>query len=147
MKKVALIGAARDKGRALEELQDLGCMHLVPFAPEKTASDELYSSAARRVREALRHLLDARLKRHQVDYEEDFSILTVTDQALDNRRRKREVQERIDALHDRIQQVEPWGNFELPLLEDVDNYRLWFYVVPHYQLRRITTDRPTNPKE
>ena len=142
MKKVALIGAARDKGRALEELQDLGCMHLVPLAPEKTASDELYSSAARRVREALRHLFDARLKRHQVDYEEDFSILTVTDQALGNRQRKREVQERIDALHDRIQQVEPWGNFELPLPEDVDNYRLWFYVVPHYQLRRITTDRP-----
>ncbi len=142
MKKVALIGAARDKGRALEELQDLGCMHLVALAPEETAPDELYSSAAKRVREALRHLLDAKLKRHQVDYEDDFSILTVTDQALDNRRRKREVQESIDALQDRIQQVAPWGNFELPLLEDIENYRLWFYVVPHYQLRRITTDRP-----
>ncbi|GMR23645.1 MAG: V-type ATPase 116kDa subunit family protein [Acidobacteriota bacterium] len=142
MKKVALLGAARDKSRALEELQELGCMHVVPLAPEETAPDELYSSADKRVREALRHLLGAKLKRLQVDYEQDFSILAVTDQALENRRRKREIQERIDALHDRIKQVEPWGNFELPTLEDLGDYRLWFYVVPHYQLRRITTDRP-----
>ena len=142
MKKVALIGAARDKGRALEELQDLGCMHVVALAPEETTPDELYSSTAKRAREALRHLLDAKLKRHQVDYEPDFSILAVTDQALENRRRKREAQERIDALRDRVKQVEPWGNFELPPLEDLGGYRLWFYVVPHYQLRRITTASP-----
>lgn len=142
MKKVALIGAARDKGRALEELQELGCMHLVPLEGAQTSPDELYTSAARRAREALRHLLDARMKRHQVEHDDAFSILDVTEDALRNRQRKREVQERIDSLTERIQQVEPWGNFELPPVEDLEGYRFWFYVIPHYQLRRITTDRP-----
>jgi V/A-type H+-transporting ATPase subunit I len=142
MKKVALIGAAPDKARALEELQDLGCMHLVPFASEAEAPEELTSSAARRAREALRYLLDSRLKQYQVQYEDDFDILAVTEEALANRARKREVQERIDATVDRIRQVEPWGNFELPPVEDLAGYRLWFYVIAHYQLRKITTDRP-----
>lgn len=142
MKKVALIGAAPDKARALEELQELGCMHLVPFMPDASSADELPSSAARRAREALRYLLDAPMKRHQVQYEDGFDILAVTEDALANRLRKREVQERIDATHERMRQVEPWGNFELPPRDDLAGYRLWFYVVPHYQLRRITTDLP-----
>jgi len=142
MTKVVLLGTAADKARALEELQDLGCMHIIPLAPEATATEELTSSAARRAKEALRYLLDARMKRHQVDFEDDFDIIAVTDQALANRRHKREVQERIDATQDRIRQVEPWGNFELPRVEELAGYRLWFYVVPHYQLRRIDTDEP-----
>lgn len=142
MKKVALIGAAPDKSRALEELQDLGCMHLIPFSPQSSATDEPPSSAARRAREALRYLLGARVKRHQVEYEDDFDILEVTEKALENRRHKREIQELIDATQDRIRQVEPWGDFELPPIDDLAGYRLWFYVVPHYQLRRIETDHP-----
>lgn len=142
MKKVALIGPSADKSQALEELQDLGCMHLVPFSPEATATDEPTSSAARRAREALRYLLGARVKRHQVEYEDDFDILEVTEKALENRRRKREVQERIDSTQERIRQVEPWGNFELSPIDELAGYRLWFYVVPHYQLRRIDTDHP-----
>jgi V/A-type H+-transporting ATPase subunit I len=142
MKKVALIGAAPDKSRALTELQELGCMHLVPLAPEAATTAELTTSAARPAHEALRYLLDARMKRRQVQYEDGFDILEVTQEALANRRRKREVQERIDATQDRIRQVEPWGNFELPPVDDLGGYRFWFYVVPHYQLRRIQTDRP-----
>ena len=142
MKKVVLCGAAPDKERALEELQELGCMHLVPLASPARVPQELPSMMDKRVREALRYLLDAKQKRKQVAFEEDFDIGLVTEQARSSRRRKRAVQEKIDALRARIQDVEPWGNFTLPDIEDVAGYRFWFYVVPHYQLRRVTTEHP-----
>ena len=139
MKKVALFGATPDKERVLAELQELGSMHLVPMSEASSVAEELAPSEAKRAREALRYLLGARMKRHQVLFEEDFDIIDVTDRALANRLRKREAQEEIDALHARIKEVEPWGSFEVP---DLGGYRCWFYVVPHYQLRKITADLP-----
>jgi len=141
MKKVAFVGATSDKGQALEALQELGCVHLEPWQASEAAPD-LPSAAGKQARQALRYLLGARLKRRQLEYEDDFDVMDVTGKALANRRRKLEVQEHIDALRDRIRYVEPWGEFTLPPIEHLANHRLWFYVVPHYQLRAIETGLP-----
>ena len=142
MKKISLVGAVADKPGVLGRLQELGCMHLVPFQAENTSDDEAQPSGSKQAMAALRYLLDARVKRHQLRHEEDFDILAVTAQALENRQRKLEVQEVIDDLHDRIGQVEAWGDFSPPSPDRLGGQRLWFYVVPHYQLRQIAIDAP-----
>lgn len=140
LKKVTLYGATTDAGRVLESLQRFGRMHVVPLGdgPE-LAFEEERVARSRGAREALRHLLDAPTKRKQSTDEESFDLNDVVSRSVANRREKRAVQERIDGLRARIAAVEPWGNFELPPVDSLAGQRLWFYVVPHHQLRRMNT--------
>jgi V/A-type H+-transporting ATPase subunit I len=87
--------------------------------------------------EALRHLLDAPMKRRQTTERESFDMDAVVGEALRNRDRRREVQDRIDELEARIRQVEPWGDFEFPPRQELAGQRLWFYVVPCHQMKKV----------
>jgi V/A-type H+-transporting ATPase subunit I len=138
LKKVTLYGASADVPRVLDSLQDFGRMHLVPLAEgAELEPEEKAIARSRGAREALRHLLDAPTKRKQSSYEEAFDLGDVVARSVDNRRKKRALQERIDGLSARIAEVEPWGSFELPPVEDLSGNRLWFYVVPHHLLRQM----------
>ena len=138
LKKVTLYGASADVPRVLDSLQDFGRMHLVPLAEGSEPEPEENATArSREAREALRHLLDAPTKRKQSSDEEAFDLGDVVARSVDNRRKKRALQERIDGLSARIAAVEPWGSFALPPVENLSGNRLWFYVVPHHLLRQM----------
>ncbi|MEM9557524.1 MAG: V-type ATP synthase subunit I [Acidobacteriota bacterium] len=138
LRKVTLLGSSRDIPRTLKGLQALGCMHLVPLdaaAPRSVGAAE--AQGTKKARTALRFLLGAPAQRRQVEYDEDFDFDAVATEALAVRRRRRRVQARIDELEARIREVEPWGHFVLPPLDEMAGQRLWFYVVPHYLKRRM----------
>lgn len=137
MKKVTLAGLAGEKPEVLEKLQEIGCMQLVPLTGQAESPEERVSGHPKRTLEALRYLLDSPQKRRQTTEEEAFDLRKVVRETIANRERRREVADRIDELRARIGKVEPWGDFRLPPREALAQHRLWFYMVPCYQMNKV----------
>jgi V/A-type H+-transporting ATPase subunit I len=135
--KLSLVGLLQDKEAVLDELQALGCMHLLPLADRDGDAEQMPPEKADNARKALRYLMDVPVKRHQIRYESRFNMDTAVFTVLTNRHRLRDVMDRRDALRLRIRELAPWGDFELPPLEDLGGQRLWFYVVPHNRLTHL----------
>ena len=141
MKRVTVVSPNAEAPSCLEALQTLGLMHLVPLVhPDRVGQDDRSSGASKEGREALRYLLSAPRRRWPTSFEEGFDFRAVVHQALENRRRRRDCQDRVDRLQERLRFVEPWGEFAFPPLSDLAGIRLWFYVVPLYQLRKMKPD-------
>jgi V/A-type H+-transporting ATPase subunit I len=135
--KLTLIGLAEQKNTVLERLQELGCMHLLALNATAKTPGGLPPEHAEKARKALRYLLDVPHKRHQVRFDQHFSMDAAVFAVLANQHRLRDVMDRRDALRQRIRTLEPWGDFTLPPLPDLGGQRLWFYIVPQRQLRQL----------
>lgn len=129
--KVTLIGLPTDKTKVLDGLQRLGCIHLIPLREPEAGGEFIPASSAQEARQALRYLMDVRTRRHQLRVDETFSVDTVVSQALENQQQRRQAEDQILALKRRLEELEPWGDFALPALDDLDDNRFWFYRVPH----------------
>jgi V/A-type H+-transporting ATPase subunit I len=136
--KATLLGHTADKQRVLSELQELGCLHLIPLTPEGEPSGE--AGAARESREALKFLAGAPQRRRQTLDSARFDPVEVERQALDLQRKLFELRNERDQLELRIAAVTPWGDFEFPPLEELAGQRLWFYTVPHHQLKDVAAN-------
>lgn len=129
--KVTLLGLSADREALLDGLQSLGCLHLIPLgdAPaEEAFAQSLPSEEARR---ALRYLSDVRRRRHQTRVDAAFDFDRIVAEALANRSQHQQAEDRVLALRKRCEELRPWGNFELPDLDELGGCRLWFYRVPH----------------
>ncbi len=134
VRKVTLYGLLEDKHAALEALQSLGLVHLRPLT---AAAGDASGGPSADARRALKFLLEERRPRHQLHRVEHFDPHRVQDQALRLRERLIRLDEERDFLERRIAELRPWGDFLLPPEGELDGLRLWFYIVPHYQLHRI----------
>ncbi len=145
LNKATLVGLTADKAAVLDRLQSLGLLHVIPLAksrpelsielPEAVHPDQL--------QQVIRYLLSCPQKRRQVTVERHFDLPRVVFSALDNRKRRLELQEQLDFLRKRIRDLEPWGSFELPGEQGLLGYRLWFYLVPNYRMQEVAkTDLP-----
>lgn len=130
MRKVTLCGPLGEKHAVIEDLQRLGCVHLVPLAPLPKAPETLPPAHAVDAYKALRYLSDVRDKRRQVTDPRGFEMQRVVAEVLENRRLVRETEDLRDALHERCEALKPWGDFRLPAPQDLNGLRLWFYIVP-----------------
>lgn len=133
--RVTFYGLLAEKERVLDELQMLGCLHLVPLAERDVETAEGPSPAAR---DALKFLLACRTRRRQVHDEADFEAEAVQNRALAMQAQMRALQNERDALVRRIARARPWGEFAMPPPEDLGGLRLWFYVVPHYRMKELS---------
>jgi V/A-type H+-transporting ATPase subunit I len=133
--KVTLAGHACDKEEVFAELQQIGCLHLIPLTPEGEAAAE--AGPSKEAREALRFLASAPQRRRQVTDARRFDALEVERQALDTQRRLYALRNERDFLATRIQNLAPWGDFEFPPLETLGGQRLWFFQVPLRQLQEV----------
>jgi V/A-type H+-transporting ATPase subunit I len=137
MRKVTLCAPVRDKEAVIEDLQRLGCVHLVPLAPLPKAPETLPPAHAVDAYKALRYLTDVRDKRRQVADPDGFDMQRVVAQVLANRGLVRETEDRRDALRERCEALKPWGDFRLPPPEALGGLRLWFYQVPVTAMARL----------
>jgi V/A-type H+-transporting ATPase subunit I len=138
--KATFVGHEQDKQQVLAELQELGCLHLIPLTPEGEPAEEVGPS--RQAREALQFLASCPQRRRQVSDPSHFDAVEVERQALELRRRLYELRNERDFLAQRIEALAPWGEFEFPPLEELGGQRLWFYAVPHHQMKDLATDGP-----
>ncbi len=136
--KVTLVGHESGKADVLADLQELGCLHLIPLTPEGEPTSE--EGASREAKEALQFLASAPQRRRQVTDPSSFDALGIEQRALDLQRRYFELRNERDRLESHIASMAPWGAFEFPPLEELGGQRLWFYVVPHHQMKDVPTD-------
>jgi V/A-type H+-transporting ATPase subunit I len=135
LKKLVLVGMAADKESILSDLQDFGCLHLIPLTLEgEEAPDQGPSKEAK---DALEFLASCPQKRRQVTDPGRFDALEVELKALEIQKRLHDLRQERDDLAQRIEHLEPWGEFEFESLDDLGGNRLWFYVVPIAQLNKI----------
>lgn len=142
MKKVTLCGPEAEKAGSLAALQELGVMHVAPVgAPSITAHRD--GGEAHEIRSALAHLQRAPHLRRPLRRDPAFDIRDVSQRALANRDRQRELREQRDTLRSKIAHLKPWGDFRFPDPGALGGYLLWFYEVPHRKRRDL--DRVTLP--
>ena len=66
-----------------------------------------------------------------------FDAAEVESQALALQRRMFTLRNRRDFLSLRIDNLAPWGDFEFPTREQLGGQRLWFFQVPHHQIKDV----------
>ena len=118
LRKLTLVGLIQEKGQVLDRLQSLGCMHLLPLQAAPKEVERIPPEHAENARKALRYLMDVREKRHQIRHAEHFNMETAVFAVLANQLRLRDVSDRRDLVKLRIRDLAPWGDFELPQLDD-----------------------------
>ncbi|MEO1002542.1 MAG: V-type ATPase 116kDa subunit family protein [Cyanobacteria bacterium J06638_7] len=132
LSKVTVVGLSADKDDLIDGLQQLGCLHLIPLQEGRQGDGPFVSKRPiEEASKALRYLGDVRRVRHQTRVDADFNFDRLIGEALANRRAKREAEDRALALEARLRELEPWGDFVLPDLDQLGGQRLWFFRVPH----------------
>ncbi|QXP83358.1 V-type ATP synthase subunit I [Methylococcus sp. Mc7] len=139
LKKATLCGLVKDKPRILEDLRDLGCLHLLP--PQGTTSDggDVVEQPEDIVK-ALRYLRDCPRKRRRVGKAIGFDAADVASLVLRNQAKKREQSDRRDFLQHRIKELAPWGTLLLPGEFGELGLKFWFYIVPAGFQHRLRND-------
>lgn len=133
--KVTLIGHSSNKEEVLSGLQALGCLHLIPLTREGEARAD--TGPSKDAREALRFLASCAQQRRQVTDASRFDARAVEEQALDLQRRTFQLRNRRDFISLRIDNLALWGEFEFPTIEQLGGHRLWFYRVPHHEMKVV----------
>ena len=134
LRRLTLAGLLHEKAQILEQLQSLGCMHLVSLAAVAREPEETPPQHAEDARRALRYLTGVPDKRRQVRTGKEFDMAGTVARVLANQQRLRAVTDRRDALTVRIAELEPWGDFSFPPPGALAGCRLWFYIVPERQM-------------
>lgn len=140
LKKASLIGLTQNKMHTLDSLQQLGLMHIIPLkdvssrsiAEEAEVNPEL-------LKRSLQFLLSCPNKRRQVTREKQLDLKDVLRQVDENHSERISLTEQRDFLEKRIKDLEPWGEFALPDLSDLNHQRFWFYLVPNFKMKEVST--------
>lgn len=135
LSKVTVYGHLDDKTRVLEDLQDMGCLHLLSLNPDHDPGRR--GGPTSEAREALQFLVSCPRRRKQMVLTRDFDPVVIEQEALLLKRQMKALEDERDFLADRIAALKPWGEFHLPPREDLVLLRLWFYRVPHYQMKEL----------
>lgn len=133
--KVTIYGLLIEKEDVMEHLQRLGCMHLIPLSSYD--EDAKTENSNPKAWEALKFLLSSPQKRRQVSDPKNFEAETVMNRALEIQDSILKLGDERDFLNRRITDLKPWGEFSYPPLEELGNLRLWFYLVPHNDLKKV----------
>jgi V/A-type H+-transporting ATPase subunit I len=137
MHKVTFVGMSAEQDILLTDLQKMGCVQIIPLASERSSTAKTVPTVG--ASEALKFLHNYPLRRRQVLDPEHFNVVEVQQRTLEVRNNLHNLKDERDFLIKRIQDMHPWGDFVLPPLADIDNLRVWFYVVPHKIMPKIRT--------
>lgn len=138
LKKVSVIGLSQDKAETLDAIQALGVMHIIPLT-EATAKQnaEVEDTNPELLKRCLHYLMSSPQKRRQVTRDNQLELNKVLHQVDQNRQNRIRLSEKRDFLDKRIKDLEPWGEFTLPDLADLNHEKLWFYLVPNYKMQDV----------
>jgi len=134
--KVTFYGHTDDRQQILSDLQEIGCLHLIALVPEKESLHK-EGGLTSRSRQALRFLTSCPNRRRQVRDPKKFFARATEQKALGLLDKIQDLQAEKDFLIGRIENLRPWGEFSFPSREALNNLRLWFYVVPHKDMKHF----------
>lgn len=134
LQKATVAGVVAQQDEILQALQQFGHLHLIDLHTQPR--DDMVSLAPAEYKEALRYLENGPEHRMQVESDPAFEPYAIARQVLSVRDEARTLHDREDFLEKRIDDLKPWGNFHLPD-DTLYGERLWFYLVPNYQMAKI----------
>lgn len=139
LKKLTLCGLSTDKTKVLEALQELGGAHLITVDYPSALPQPAQLKHIEHAYKALKYLSQSPNRRHQQHDNKNFDFDNIVNRVLDIQFNCRQLADKRDTLLKRIKEVEPWGNFSLPQNEQLAGLRLWFYIVPKWQMKKMQT--------
>ena len=137
LSKLTLAGLLKERMPVLEQLQTLGCLHLVSLADAAREPETVPPAHAVDARRALRYLGDVADKRHQVRADQGFDMAKTVAAVLASQDRLRQAYDERDDLVQHIEALLPWGDFLLPGRNALAGRYLWFYIVPERQMHLL----------
>ncbi len=137
LSKLTLAGLLKERMPVLEQLQTLGCLHLVSLVEAAREPENVPPAHAVDARRALRYLGDVPDKRHQVRADQDFDMAKTVAAVLTSQDRLRQAYDERDDLVQHIEALLPWGDFRLPESDALAGRYLWFYIVPERQMHLL----------
>ena len=141
--KITLCGSIPERREVLEELQTLGCVHIITDKKEVPSVEFTPPNAEESDREALQYLMLAGRRRRQIVDESGFNLEQVVAATLQNKQRLRAATDKKILLTNQIEDIGPWGNFVLPSADELGGYRLWFYRIPFQERKKLESLRET----
>ena len=131
--KVSIVGPDERHSSILNELQGLGCLHLIDTTsqplPEQPESSE-------KAADALKYLAASPQQRRQRKVIEQ-PLGALLEEVLVNKRQRADKIDEIELIRQHIQALKPWGEFRFSALDEMGDYRLWFYQVPLFKLEQL----------
>lgn len=137
LKKLTFCGLLQDKSRVLQQLQELGGLHLIPLVKVEHQEQGDHAHQAEQVIQALKYLNACPHKRHQIKQEKEFNLQQTVEQVLKLKDKIRELSDRFDAVQKRIKELQPWGDFQFPDNELLTAQRFWFYIIPKRLMKKL----------
>lgn len=142
LSKVTVVGLAREKEEILQELQELGCMHVVNLR-DQAAPREALPEIAVEAHEALKYLKSSPIQRPPAKRGASFDFEQVVRDVMALARRQRELTDERDYLVKAVETTRPFGEFRAPPPEQLGGLRLWLYVMAADKTARLaSTDLP-----
>ena len=135
LKKVTFYGHLDDRSQVLADLQTFGCLHLIPLKMVEESFEGPGPSS--RAREALRFLESCPGRRRQVTRAPHFDPAEIETRTLNIKDGISVLEDEREFLLARMKNLAPWGQFEYPNPEHLAGYRLWFYRVPHKDMKAV----------
>jgi V/A-type H+-transporting ATPase subunit I len=142
--RIALIGELKYRDQAIQELQRLGCVHVLDLA--NTESHSSFSSEhAIDLKPAIAYLDRCSEKRPpptrspQARLSDHEEVKQIVEEVLQIENDSRLLAEERETVSDAIEQIRPWGNFKTPAAEELSDQQLFFYRLTHRQASRLTT--------
>lgn len=127
LKKLTLIGEIGNKNAIMDQFQTFGLAHLIPLSEQTLDHSE---DATMRLREALTYLISAPHKRRMQIPTEQVELSDVIDRVIKNKIAREDVIDEIELITVRQKELSVWGDFEFPPLDELNQYRVWLYLVP-----------------
>ncbi len=140
LKKLTLCGLRSEQTEVLKKLQVLGGAHLIPFDKQLVSIDFDTSKSTDKVLQALNYLIQCANKRKQIKETDCFDREAVVQQVLQIQTDLRTLTDQRDFLINRIEEVKPWGDFDLSTAINLDNIKFWFYIIPKRLMPLIKSD-------
>lgn len=138
--KITLYGTVREKQQLLEEMQSMGCLHIIPLTEPEILEKKMGSSQAQ---EALKYLEDSPQTLRQIGDLSSLHPEELEQRVIQNKRKKEKLEQEKDSLIRQIKELEPWGHFVLPDPQELAGNKLWFYIVPLSAVKNIRTENVT----
>lgn len=138
LQKATIYGLARQRDEVLDQLQRLGCLHLIDLPSESAggAPEHPHRSAVHAALKYL-HACPVQNSNQHTDYDHGGGCRQIADQVLQVQRDRQQLDDQHDDLLRRVKTLEPWGEFQLPASDAIAGLGLWFYRLRHRQLAEL----------
>jgi len=140
LNKLTLCGLKSEKAEVLKKLQILGSAHLIPFEQKMAGNEGGTQKETDKAIQALKYLLQCKNKRKQIKDKDNFNRQSIVQQVLDIQTEVRLLSDQRDFLINRIEEIKPWGDFNLATEAELGGIKLWFYIVPKRAMKLLDDD-------